>query len=98
MNIPRLLPGNHLARIVFATVLVLLVPLVAMQFNDDVNWRPNDFVVAGVLLFLAGLGVDLIFTKVRTRNRKAAALAVLAVAFLYLWAELAVGVFTHWGS
>ena len=30
---------------------ILLVPLVAMQFTDEVVWTLSDFVVAGVLLF-----------------------------------------------
>jgi hypothetical protein len=63
-----------------------------------VDWKLNDFVVAAGLLFAAGLALDLILTKVRRRGRKVIAIGVVALAFLYLWAELAVGIFTHWGS
>jgi len=88
----------HIVYIVLVTAALLLVPLVAMQFSEDVDWKLNDFVIAGVLLFVAGLALDLIVAKVRGQNRKLIAVGVLAAAFLYIWAELAVGVFTHWGS
>ena len=42
-------------RVALLAALVLLVPLVAMQFTDGVAWSVADFVVAGVLL--AGTGV-----------------------------------------
>ena len=32
---------------------VLLVPLTAMQFTDEVQWGPEDFALAGGLLFTA---------------------------------------------
>ena len=37
-------------RVALATALILLVPLVAMQFTDEVDWALADFVVAGALL------------------------------------------------
>lgn len=89
---------NHFVRIILGTVLILLIPLVWMQFDDEVNWQPNDFVAAGVLLVAAGLVLNLIVTKVRGKNRKLIALGVLTLVFAYIWAELAVGIFTNLGS
>ena len=37
-------------RVALVTALVLLVPLVAMLFTDEVDWGVSDFVFAGVLL------------------------------------------------
>jgi hypothetical protein len=42
-------------RIALLTTAVLLMPLVAMQFTDEVDWGVFDFVFAGALL--AGVGV-----------------------------------------
>jgi hypothetical protein len=42
-------------RVALATAFILLVPLVAMQFTDEVDWGVADFVAAGVLLGGAGL-------------------------------------------
>ncbi len=51
--------NNHarqtIIRVSLATAFLLLVPLVAMLFTDEVAWGPLDFAVAGVLLFSAGL-------------------------------------------
>jgi hypothetical protein len=42
-------------RVAIATALVLLVPLVAMQFTDEVDWGVADFVLAGVVVGGSGL-------------------------------------------
>jgi len=97
-TIGDIVPRNHIRRVVLGTVILLLIPLVAMQFSNSVNWELNDFVVAGVLLFVAGLILDLILTRVHGKNRKLVATGVLAVVFVYIWAELALGIFTNWGS
>jgi hypothetical protein len=82
--------------IALATGAVLLVPLVAMQFTEEVDWRANDFVVAGMLLFGAG-SLFVLAMRMPPRYRIISAAAVM-VAFLYLYVELAVGLFTNWGS
>ena len=82
--------------IAFATGLVLLVPLLAMQLTDEVAWSVSDFVTAGALL----LGTGLMFVLATRKMRKYRALlgVALAAALIYVWAELAVGIFTTWGS
>jgi hypothetical protein len=78
------------------TGLVLLVPLLAMQVTDAVAWGLFDFVLAGVLLFGTGL-LFVLAAKKMPRHRAIIGLA-LAAALVFVWAELAVGVFTNWGS
>lgn len=75
------------------TASILLIPLVAMQFTDEVNWTLFDFIVAGVLLFATGLLFDLILRKIKVKTYRIAALFVLILAFLLVWIELAVGIF-----
>ena len=83
--------------IALATAAVLLIPLIAMQFTTEVNWDRVDFIVMGSLVFgLASLFV-VVARKVR-RNRRVIIGGVLVAVFLYVWAELAVGVFTNTGS
>jgi hypothetical protein len=78
--------------------LILLVPLVAMQLTDEVVWTLSDFVVAGVLLFGSVLEYELAARNAsNAKNRVVVGLVVVAV-FLWLWVELAVGIFTNWGS
>ena len=73
--------------------LVLMVPLVAMQFTNEVTWDLFDFAVAGVLLVGTGLMYVLASRKVSNPRYRAVAVAGLGAAFLLVWAELAVGIF-----
>jgi hypothetical protein len=81
-----------------ATGLVLSVPLVAMQFTDQVRWSLGDFAVMGALLFGTGSVFVMAARRWPRPAHRLAAWAALGIGFLYLWAELAVGVFTTWGS
>lgn len=72
---------------------ILLIPFIAMQFTDEVNWTPSDFIVAGILLLGTGLILDLVMRKIKNiRYRIAISIALLIILFL-IWAELAVGIF-----
>lgn len=76
-----------------AAALLLATPLVAMQFTREVAWGPEDFAVFAVML--AGLGLLLeAGARIGKTTRGGALLMGAAVlAFLLLWAELAVGLF-----
>ena len=85
--------NKRLTAIVLTVALLLLIPLIAMQFTDEVNWSPFDFIVAGILLLGTGLLCKLVIRKVtKIRYRIAIYAAILATLFL-IWAELAVGIF-----
>ncbi len=72
--------------------LILLLPLVAMQFTNEVNWALGDFIIAGILLFGA-LGVYEIATRKtgNTAYRAGVGLGVVATLLL-LWGNAAVGI------
>ncbi|GGG31968.1 hypothetical protein GCM10011344_36130 [Dokdonia pacifica] len=72
---------------------ILLIPLIAMQFTNEVRWTLADFVVAGVLLLGVGSIVEVIILKIQNRNYKTLLYIALIIVFLLLWAELAVGIF-----
>jgi hypothetical protein len=63
-------------RVALATALVLLVPLVAMQLTDEVDWGVFDFVFAGVLLAGTGLLLELAVAKPRNAALRVAAAAI----------------------
>jgi hypothetical protein len=83
--------------IAVATALVLLIPLIAMQFTNDVSWGPIDFVLMGFLLFGTASLFVLVSTKVPRKYWGVVGILFAAV-LLYVWAELAVGIFTSLGS
>ena len=86
-------PNKRLIAIVLTVAFLLLVPLIAMQFSNEVNWTLFDFVVAGSLLLGTGLMCELVLRTVKKRPyRLAICIVMLAICFL-VWIELAVGIF-----
>lgn len=85
-----LLTKNFL-RPAIATALILLIPLVAMQFTAEVNWSLSDFVVMGALIFCTGLAFEVVMSRGgNIAYRIAFGLAIPLTLFL-IWANLAVG-------
>lgn len=76
------------------TTTLLLVPLIAMQFTDEVSWGAGDFVIAGLLLFGAGMGMVIGLRQAKTAAARVAVAAGIAAVVAVVWAELAVGLFT----
>ena len=85
--------NRRLTGILLAVAFILLIPLTAMQFTDEVNWSLFDFVVAGVLLLGTGLLCEFVMRKVKNKDYRLGILAVILVALFLIWAELAVGIF-----
>lgn len=83
--------------IAIATAAILSIPLIAMQFTTEVDWKLNDFIIMGVLLFGTGFAFVHVARVVPRKYRIVTGIAFF-VALLYIWAELAVGIFTNLGS
>ena len=84
---------KRLLWIFIAAVLLLLIPLIAMQFTEEVNWTPFDFAVAGFLFFGGGLLFELILRKIKDSKHRILVSLLLLIMLLLVWAELAVGIF-----
>ncbi len=91
-GLPRHSVYRSAAGILLATAFILLVPLLAMQITDEVNWDPADFIVAGVLLAGTGLTFVLIAGKTDNFMYRAAIGITLVTALLIVWVNLAVGI------
>jgi hypothetical protein len=87
-----IMQNKNIIRIALATVVILLVPLLAMQITGEVVWDLADFAFAGALLFGAGLTYELIARKSGAMAYRAAVGLALAAAFILIWINLAVGV------
>ena len=74
-------------------ILVLLsIPLIAMQFTDAVTWSPFDFMVMGGLLLAAGFSCELVLRNIKKANLRVILCLGIVAILLLIWAELAVGV------
>jgi hypothetical protein len=83
---------KSIALLALATGALLMIPLIAMQFSEDVVWTLSDFIFAGILLFGTGLTYKVITRKSgKTIYRVAIGFALFTGLFL-IWANGAVGI------
>lgn len=77
---------------------LLLLPLIGMQFSEEVNWTGGDFIFAALLIGVVGLGLEL---AVRVSNNwayRAAVGCALGASFMIVWATGAVGMIGSEGN
>lgn len=85
---------NRRRQFILLTILIILsLPWIGMQFSDEVNWSFFDFAVAGILLLSTGLGIDWIFSKIKTSRIRLLFIGITLLLLALVWAELAVGIF-----
>ena len=84
---------KRLLLLITAPASILLTPLIAMQFSDQVNWGVFDFIVGGILLFGSSFLIDLVIRKTREKKFRIFLFISIILALVLVWAELAVGIF-----
>lgn len=85
--------NQRLIIILSAVIILLLIPFIAMQFTNEVDWNIFDFAIMGVLLTGTGLLCELVLRKVKSIKNRVIICAAILFAFFLIWAELAVGIF-----
>ena len=93
-----IVPRDPMARVALGTAAILAIPLIMMQFSDEWQWDPFDFIVVGTLLFGRGTLYVLLAGMVQKREYRIALGFLLAALCAFIWAEMAVGIFTNLGS
>jgi MFS family permease len=88
--------GGHIGlwRVVVwgGAALLLLAPLVAMRFTDEVHWTGSDFVIFGIMLAVPLGALELAVRATKSMAYRAAVAVALGACFLMTWANLAVGI------
>ena len=82
---------KHLTYFACATGVILLIPLVAMQFYRDVNWTLSDFIFAAVLLFGAGVVYELESRNMAYRMHRTLFGVAVVTVLLVVWVLAATG-------
>jgi len=78
---------------------LLLIPFVAMFFTDQVVWTLSDFIIAGILLSVTSLFLNITYRKFRSSKYRFFILLFIVIVFILVWGELAVGIFgTPWAG
>lgn len=79
---------------ILLTIAVLLcIPLIAMQFTNEVVWTLSDFIIAGILLFGTGIVIEVVARNIKNRNARFGMIIGILFLLLLVWAEMAVGIF-----
>jgi len=73
-------------------ITLLLLPLIAMQFTDEVNWTPGDFIAAALLLGATGVAMEAFFRKSANWTYRIAGGIAAGSGLLLVWSVLAVGI------
>ena len=84
---------NIMIRILQIVGLLLLIPMIAMQLTDEVNWSFFNFIIMGIMLSINGLSLGIIIKKVKYHKYRNIFIAIIIIIFLFIWAELGVGLF-----
>jgi len=79
-------------RKIFFPLLVLLIPLVCVIFFD-LDWSGFDFLVMALLILSLSILINLILYYTDSSKLKLLLIFIVAILFLLIWAELAVGIF-----
>ena len=82
-----------MSRTVFYPLLLLIIPLIGMNFTNDIDWDLSDFIVAGLILLVFSLTANFIVLRISNRNRRVVYITILLILFMFIWIELAVGIF-----
>jgi hypothetical protein len=85
--------NRRLFVILSAAALLLCLPLIAMLFTHEVDWKAPDFAIMGALLFGTGLAIELVLRKVKGTLQRIIFCGIILLALFLIWAELAVGIF-----
>ena len=72
---------------------LLLIPMIAMQLTDEVNWSFFDFLIMGIMLSITGLALGIIIKKIKYHKYRNIFIAIIIMIFVLIWAELGVGLF-----
>jgi len=85
---------NKRVILIFSVIaILLLIPLIAMQFTHGVDWDIGDFAIMGILLSVTGVSCKLILRKVKNIKTRIFLCGIILLIFFLIWAELAVGIF-----
>ncbi len=82
-----------ITRIFYIVGLLLLIPLIAMQFTDEVNWSFFDFIIMGLMLTITSLLIRITLKKFKNSKNRIIFIPIIIIIFFLIWAELGVGIF-----
>ncbi len=74
-----------------AAAVILVLPLIFMQFTNEVDWTFSDFVFAAIILGGIGLLFEFLIRRSDDDAYRTGVIVALATMFLLIWSNAAVG-------
>lgn len=81
-----------------AGAILLIIAVLQLTIGTGVdgqgfNWKLNDFVICGFLLFGTALLCEFVLRKVKTQKLRLLICILILLTFVLIWIDLAVGIF-----
>jgi predicted ferric reductase len=78
---------------------ILALALISDVTSEEMQWSAADYLIAAVILLAAAASIVFIKRKITGRRARLTAFVILAILFVLVWGELAVGLFgTPWAG
>lgn len=91
--------NTRLFGILLGTTILLIIPVI-LQFTigtgvdgQGFNWKFDDFIIFGTLLYGTGLLCEFVLRMVKGFTNRIIVCGIVLLVFFLAWAELAVGIF-----
>ena len=79
-------------------IAIIIITILLVPYLTRMPWTASDYVVAAVLLCGTGFMFELVTNNISSSKKKLVAGGAVLLVAIYIWAELAVGIFTSLGS
>lgn len=76
----------------FYPLLLLVIPLILNLFPTEFQWSLFDFLVMASVLIFVGCTIEIIRYNFKNKRTSLALILLILLFFVFLWAELAVGI------
>lgn len=81
-----------------ATILLTIPFLLQLTIGTGIdgqgfNWKPDDFIIFGILLFGTGIVYELILRKIKSKKQRLLLCGAVLCLILLVWIDLALGIF-----
>ena len=78
---------------IFYPLCLLLIPLFANIFSEEIHWGLFDFLLMGTLILITSISIKIANLKVSSVKNRSIIILIILMIFLLTWAELGVGIF-----
>lgn len=91
--------NKRLWSFLFAAAIILIIfAVLQLTIGTGVdgqgfNWKLNDFIIIGFLLFGTAFLCEFVLRKVKTQKLRLLICAIILLTLLLIWIDLAVGIF-----